>query len=210
MNSTKTEIETALVDVRKAYRLLYDYQRSALDAAKYVGSQLGLEYQGGYSHFSNSAPKDGKGFLDNWAWDWLNLIFYEFHFNRQVSRDNCLNMSIWLFSDTGFFVSDHAAPDKLAVSTFASPEKSGTKLGFLFYRKWKDSYYPMLRDTPENLRRFIEKNKLPAQMEDCNLFGICCDFSRLADGTSADEVVTELVRLGSAKGFPLERQSKAT
>ena len=43
MNISQKEIEKALVDVRKAYRLLHDYQQAVLDAAKYIGSRLGLE-----------------------------------------------------------------------------------------------------------------------------------------------------------------------
>jgi hypothetical protein len=209
MNSSKTEIESALVDVRKAYRLLYDYQRAALDAAKYVGSQLGIEYQGGYSYFSESAPRDGRGSLDNWAWDWLNLMFYEFHFQREEPKGEWLNLSIWLFSDTGYYVSDHAAPDKRAINTFAPPEKSGTKVGFVLYHHWEDQYHGQLFDTPENLRRFIEKGELPALLKDDGVLGTCYDFSRLADQTSADEVIAELIRLAKSKGFSLERQTKA-
>ena len=208
MNASKSEIESSLVDVRKAYRLLYDYQRAALDAVKYIGSQLGFDYQGGYSHFSDSAPRDGRGSLDNWAWDWLNLMFYEFHFQREGAKGKLVNLSIWLFSDTGYFISDHAAPDKRAVNTYASSEKSGTKLGIVVYHHWKEQYHGQLFDTPENLRRFIEKGELPTLLKDDGVLGMCCDFSRLADQSSADEVITELIRLAKIKGFPLEQHTK--
>jgi hypothetical protein len=208
MNTTKTDIESALVDVRRAYRLLYDYQRAALDSAKYIGSQLGLEYKGGHSYFSDCAPRDGRGSLDNWAWDWLNLMCYEFHFQQTIAKDKYLNFSIWLFSDTGYFISDHSAPDQLIVNTFASPEKSGTKLGFVVYWTWKNTYHNQLWETPENLRRFIEKGELPSQMDDDGVLGMCSDFSCLADQNSSDEVIAELVRFAKAKGFPLEKQTK--
>lgn len=48
MNTNPAEIADALLDVRKSYRLLHDYQRAALDAASYIGNRLGLSYQGGY------------------------------------------------------------------------------------------------------------------------------------------------------------------
>jgi len=209
MTSRKNEIEAALVDVRKAYRLLYDYQRSALDAAKYVGSKLGVEYKGGYSHFSNSSPKDRKGSLENWAWDWLNLMFYEFHFQGQLSDKSDINLSIWLFSDTGYFVSNHAAPDKRDINTFALPENSATKMGFLFYRHWDESYYPLLKDTLGNLRRFVEKGEIPSQMHEGGVLGMSCDFSRLSNQISADELIAELVILAKTTGFELDQQNKA-
>jgi hypothetical protein len=136
-------------------------------------------------------------------------MFYEFHFNREITEKDVINLSIWLFSDTGFFISDHAAPDKRVVNTFASPEKSGTKFGFLVYRHWKEEYYGQLRDTPANLRRFIEEGELPALLSEDGVLGMCSDFSRLADQNLADEVIAELVRLAKTKGFPLEQQPKS-
>jgi hypothetical protein len=41
MNPSTASIEQALLDVRKAYRLLHDYQRMVMDALNYVGSSWG-------------------------------------------------------------------------------------------------------------------------------------------------------------------------
>ena len=140
MTPSQTEIEKALVDVRTAYRLLHDYQRAALDAAKYIGTQLSFDYRGGYQGFTdNSSPKPGKGHLSLSSWDWLNLVFYDFHFTRRLGSTD-LNLLIRLFSDTGYFISDDPSPDKTVVSTFAPVELSRTMVGFLFYMEWKPEY----------------------------------------------------------------------
>ena len=117
MNISQKEIEKALVDVRKAYRLLHDYQQAVLDAAKYIGSRLGLDYGGGYPCFGNCSPRPGK--IANSTWDWLNLVFYDFHFQTKIA-DRDVNFLIRLFSDTGYFVSSHLSPEKADVSTFCA------------------------------------------------------------------------------------------
>lgn len=210
MNVSKTEVDHALVDVRKAFRLLHDYQRAALDAAKYIGTQLGLPYAGGYQHFSDHAsPRDAGGSLDNCAWDWLNLMFYEFHFQLKEQNGKYTNLSIWLLSDTGYFISDDRALDKTDINTFAPVDKAETKVGFLLYRNWGSKYYEQLRDTPENFRRFIKNNgELPALLKDEGVIGKCCDFSRISDDKSADEVIDELVFL-TRGSYELKRASKA-
>ena len=208
MNASMVKIDEALLDVRKAYRLLHDYQRMALDATKYIGTQLGLTYKGGYPYFSDCAPRDGKGSLDNWAWDWLNLMFYEFHFQREITKDQWLNLSIWLFSDTGYFVSDVRAREQTDVNTFVPVDKAGTKVGFLLYRHWKQEYY-QLKDNPEYLRRFLEhEGELPGLLKDDGVLGKCCDFSQLADEASTEAVIDGLVKLAQDGELPLNRVKK--
>ncbi|HKW28845.1 MAG TPA: hypothetical protein VJT54_05885 [Verrucomicrobiae bacterium] len=208
MNVSTAKIDEALLDVRKAYRLLHDYQRMALDAAKYIGTQLELTYVGGYPCFSKCAPRDGKGSLDNWAWDWLNLMFYEFHFHREITKDQWINLSIWLFSDTGYFISDDRARNQTDVNTFLPVDKAGTKVGFLLYRDWKQEYY-RLRDNEEYLRRFLEhEGELPELLKDGGVLGTCCDFSQLADEASTEAVIDGLVRLAQDGKLPLNRVKK--
>ena len=83
------EVESAFTEVRKAYRLLADYQRKVLDLVDFIGSSFGRTYSGGYPKYGNPSPRNGRGSLDYWSWDWLNLYFYEFHFGTE-KIDNCL------------------------------------------------------------------------------------------------------------------------
>lgn len=208
MSATKNDLDRALLDVRKAYRLLHDYQRSVLDAAKYIGAQLGFTYCGGYSRFSKSAPISGQGNLDNWSWDWLNLVFYEFRFTRETKGSRGLNCSILLFSDTGFFVSDNPEPDKTEISTFAAVEVSSSKVAFLFYNDPKNRHEAFWEDR-DAVRRFLGTGKLPATLERDPIRGACFDFSRMCDAKSADDLIDELVRLDVDGRFQLKRMTKA-
>lgn len=208
MSVPQANIETALLDVRKAYRLLHDYQRAALDAAKYIGAQLGLTYAGGYSRFSEPAPKQGKGHLDNWSWDWLNLMFYEFQFEDRTGEN--VHLSMWLFSDTGYFLEEGPEGDKKPVSSFAPVEMSGTKVGFALCGAPKKHFGEMCDDR-DAVRRFLSNDgELPEELMKDGVVALCCDFSRLRDEGSTDTVITELIERAKSAGLSLNRVKKST
>ena len=135
------KIDQALLDVRKSYRLLYDYQRRILDLVKFIKGKYRLKYEGGYPKFSKSAPRDGRGNLENWAWDWLSMYFYEFHFYPQKNGDNDTHFSAFLLNDTGYFLS--AKDERLhrkTLSGFADVEKSETKLILIAGHNYWDAW----------------------------------------------------------------------
>lgn len=118
------DFENAMMNVRLAFRLLYIYNKKMLDLMKYISSLINLRYEGGWPKFSKASPREGKGTLDNWAWDWLNMYYYEFHF---ADSNGCL-FSIILQSDTGKWDSN---VDKLSIDQYASAEDSKTRLVFI-------------------------------------------------------------------------------
>lgn len=99
----KNNIRETLCEVRALYRLLYNYQRRIMDLVGYIGSRYGLTYNGGYSKFSNTTPRNGRGNLGNWAWDWLNMYYYEFNFYPKEIEENTLYFSVFILSDTGYY-----------------------------------------------------------------------------------------------------------
>ena len=199
--TSPNDIHAALLDVRKAYRLLHDYQRAALDAAQYIGSKLGFIYIGGVPNFSNPSPGVEKGKLSNSAWDWLNMYYYDMFFQRK--RDD-LKFSIFLFSDTGYFLSKHSAPEKDDIKTFSPVEGAGTKVGFLFYRKWVEDVAALM-ETKDVLSRWFQHDELPPLLRERAVFGKCCDFARVCDEASADGVIDELSTLAKKNGLMLEK-----
>lgn len=139
MNPSLPNIEATLLEVRKAYRLLHDYQRLVLDAVDYVGKQLGFTYAGGYPKFSSASPGQGRGKLGCWAWDWLNMILYEFHFTRTGNEGKLWRFSLLLISDTGYFCSKLEDANKCEVDSYLPVDGSATKIGFLMSaREWPD------------------------------------------------------------------------
>ncbi|MBU2526819.1 MAG: hypothetical protein KKC03_09490 [Bacteroidetes bacterium] len=126
------ELKNSLIEVRKAYRLLYDYQKKVLDLVQFIGSEYGRSYNGGYSKYCNVAPRNGKGSLDQWAWDWLNMYYYEFNFH---DVENKSYFSVLLISDTGFYEAkneDSKFNDKLELEKYTNAERSSTKLAFVY------------------------------------------------------------------------------
>lgn len=122
----KNEFKQTLVEVRRAYRLIYLYQRRVLDLVNFIGSKMSLNFHSGWSKFSNPAGTNSRVKLNKWAWDWLMLYFYEFHFG--TVRDE-IRFSIVLQSDSGFFESE--STNKLDISKFINSEESSTKLFFV-------------------------------------------------------------------------------
>lgn len=200
MNTNLSEIAAALLDVRKAYRLLHDYQRAALDAAGYIGNRLGFSYQGGYPRFTSCAPRSGRGRLEDSAWDWLNFYYYEFHFRKQESEQSSVNLSILLFCDTAYYLNHSVAPVRDDPATYPAAEQSETKLGFLFYRKWQSAYDSIFSDR-EQIREFLVEGKLEPMLIDGGVRGRVRDFSSLASQETAEQLVRELVNFGTTEGF---------
>lgn len=204
MNPPPAKIEDALLDVRKAYRLLHDYQRMVLDAVNYIGKQLGMTYAGGWPKYSDPSPRNGGGELENWAWDWLNMVLYGFHFNRPLADGNMLQMTILLISDTGYFASKAEPKAEPTGTDFLPAEQSRTAIGFLISAKnWPD---PAFMDSNAGMAAFIESGgSLPAEYANTGVVATCCSLSRLATLEETNVLIDELIALAGKSGIPLAR-----
>lgn len=135
-----------LLQIRKAYRLLFDYQTKLLGLVKYIGGRFGYNYEGGYPKFSGNGPREGKGNLERWSWDWLNLYFHEFHFSAKVNANgDKLSFAVFILIDDGYF---QAFPeckdnsDRIKVEQFEKAELSQSKLILVVgYNCWCRSAY---------------------------------------------------------------------
>lgn len=204
MKPSTPEIEAVLVDVRRAYRLLHDYQRMVLDAVDYLAKQLGMNYRGGWPKFSDASPKPGKGGLDFWSWDWLNMVFYEFHFGSPLQPEGYPRMSVLLISDSGYFCTDATDADQTDITTFLPPERSQTYIGFLISgSKWP---HPGFMDTQVGMKTFIEGGgRLPLEYAAEGLVGRCWNLSRLLTEEGTDEVIDDLLAAAVKAKIALRR-----
>lgn len=203
MNPSTASIEQALLDVRKAYRLLHDYQQMVLDALNYITKQLGLNYGGGYPKFSDASPREGKGGFDYWSWDWLNMMEYDFHASRDLGDGAWLRFSMLLVSDTGYFSSRQETLEKTEVASFLPPEQSQTKLGFVISAKgWK----PEFMVDRQAMKMFVETGgELPAEFASPEIVTRCYDLARIVNEDSTNELIDELIGAANASGIPLQR-----
>lgn len=127
------DLNNAFIEVRKAYRLLADYQRKVLDLVDFIGNSFGRTYHGGHSKYGDPTPRNGKGSLDLWSWDWLTMYYYEFHFGTQEINNDKITFSVFIVSDTGYYNGkiNNKKLDKRETELFTSPQDSETKLIFL-------------------------------------------------------------------------------
>lgn len=138
------ELDNFLEDSRKSFRNLYIYIDRVKDIMKYIDSLLlGHNYTSGHTQFSKIAADRTRALLSKWAWDWLPMYNYEFHFG--VSIETNVSFSIIVVADTGFY--DTEQKEKLNIDHFGDIEQSISKVIFCVgQNKWFKN-----TGTPEDL-----------------------------------------------------------
>lgn len=153
------QLHNQLADVRKAYRLVYQFQKRVLNILRLFEDEFSIEYYGGYAQFSNQTPAASFGSLDDSPWDWLNLYLHEFHFREEELRYRYrINLSVFLVSDTGYF--DALNADKSNTKTFVPADESTSKLVFMIGKDaWHDSFDDFQLNFKSNSPDFIRTTK---------------------------------------------------
>jgi hypothetical protein len=137
----KNNIENGILQIRKAYRLLFDYQTRILDLMSYIEGKTDFSFHSGWPLYSYASPKKGKGSLNLWSWDWLNFYYYHFHFGSIKKEGNAFYFGITHMADTGFFESQSQNPDKRNLKDYKNCEDSGSKLIFVVgLNLWEDAW----------------------------------------------------------------------
>ena len=69
LTKEQQQLETALCEVRKAHRLIYEYQRRMQDLSWFIKTKLGFDKYEGYKMFSAPLSSRNTIHLENWSWD---------------------------------------------------------------------------------------------------------------------------------------------
>jgi hypothetical protein len=151
-----------LLEVRKAYRLLYDYQARILDLMTFIGQSYNLPFQKGYPKFNNG----GKNNLKSSSWNWLEMYYYSFHFNNEanIAEEN-LYLSVFLLNDTGYFDKklDNKDIYRSDVQNFVEAEDSKSKLIFVAGKKdwvWSEKIDMLGTDFTTNVKGQSENGNM--------------------------------------------------
>lgn len=149
--------EELFLNVRRAYRLLYEVQDSARKVANYYSSKLDFIDYAGLQLFSDFPEKkkpslddyaDIKVYTDKWTWDLFPCYMFEYYF---VSKDGYKCMSMVCVMDDGAF----NAKNILDTSTYFSVEDSSSYI-LLTYTKYSGTesdriwYYNLYPDISES------------------------------------------------------------
>lgn len=147
--NTKADIRQMMEDVRKAHRLVYQFQDRMIQLINRIANDYGLNHPVGRKRFSNPIGSVRRGddypaanlrVHDKWAWDMLYTYEFEYYFGK-VSR-NGMNgcLTIFQVSDNGYYLADGHHLElgakthlyKRAVNDFWPADKSDSYLVFAF------------------------------------------------------------------------------
>ncbi len=132
------QLNNTLIDIRNAYRLLFEYQDRIRNLVLFIGGHLDFDFSEGNSLFSNTISKGSKVNLNSWSWDWLPMYFYQFKF----AKKNDLTFSIFILTDSGFFDANNRSEqssNKLKPDTFNTAANSKSQLFFVIGKDmWRD------------------------------------------------------------------------
>jgi hypothetical protein len=198
---TKEQLQLILPEVRAAYRLLYFYQDRVLGTVQYITDKLGLRYAGGWSTFSNVTPRDGKGSLENWSWDWLNMYHYQFYLGEREADGQRIAISVFVQSDTGFY--DRSDAEETDPTTFAPVEQSATRLQFLIGRNlWHPAVAEEFAKTYTSACNDYVVLTGKAEGKEGMLIVKSFPLEEFADEIAIQERLKELVNYCNANGIP--------
>jgi hypothetical protein len=133
MNDKKNELAAALMDVRRAYRLLHAYHRRLQDLFQCLDDVLvpkGIHFKHWRSSNVDRLPKKSKPFFRNWAWD-LTPAYQMSCVWEGVNRKHTYSIGIDAIADTGYNASGDGEPDP---SRFKSADHCGSELQIGFWR----------------------------------------------------------------------------
>lgn len=129
---TEEQLKVAFCEVRKAHRLIYEYQRRMQDLSWFIKNKLGFDQYTGWKKFSYPLNSRHTIRVDNWSWDWIYTYMYEYHLGEQSNKknENSWKCSVIQISDTGFFKKQKDGAERTQVNTFAPADESESKLIF--------------------------------------------------------------------------------
>ena len=197
------KLHQALLDVRKAYRLLYNYQRMIMDSAGHIGRQLDMPFEGGWPHFSDAARTEKRVRLKDWAWDWLNMVFYDFHFVKNLPDDKKLRLSVMFISDDGYFLAEDGRLDPQDVLGYLDVGRSSSHIAFVMSASGWDTDFTKNK---EEMKKFIETGReLPKDYAGLGMAAKCFDLACIADEDSMGHLLDDVVAFANMSGIPLQR-----
>lgn len=130
---TEEQLKVAFCEVRKAHRLIYEYQRRMQDLTWFIKNKLGFNVYEGYKKFSDPLKSSNRIGVDYWSWDWIYTYVFEYYLGWQENKDkhNSWRLSVIQISDTGYYKNKLKGSSETYLSSYASPEESESRL--LFY-----------------------------------------------------------------------------
>lgn len=136
----ENSLKKTFIDVRRAFRLIYELQRRINDIVYYIKEQTYFENCVGIKRFSREISNRKQAlddyaklklFKDMWAWDFIYGYQFEFYFGNLQIDNLWASMSVLQISDDGFAISKKGNKEETETSTFESAENSESYFLFM-------------------------------------------------------------------------------
>ncbi len=141
------ELQQALLDVRKAQRLLVAFHQRVLPVIQKIGDDLDCNFDYWYPVNHELSPRGTANPFNRWYWDYSSLADATFFFlpedteNRNSAPKGAWALTIRLQTDTGISDSFSKKPRNWdALELNAPPEKSQTRLVISAFRSTQDTF----------------------------------------------------------------------
>lgn len=201
------DIDNAFVDVRRAFRLLAEYQKRVLSIVNYIKEQTPYNDMWGSKWFSDpignrrKSPDSDYAKLsvshDMWSWNYLYGYVFEYYFGSKKIDKKDIEMSIIQVSDDGFYISRKDRPTHTKPSTFESVEDSHSYIIInAGYGMWMDDEQSNSYD--EYLTSFLKSDcDVKIHTDDKGHFFVCKRYpiSRFVSQQGADEIIRDYGRI---------------
>lgn len=205
--------DITLVEVRKAYRLLYSYQKGILNLMNYIGKRLGFTFENIEPRFSNESNYKK---LEKNAWDWLNLYCCAFHFtNEREEGKTVIYFSIFLITDTGFFEkglhnnSNNKSTLIYKLEEYEEEKDSNSKLIFVVGESQVDKVNRNdIKNYFKEYRDLLKEEEGKYDKEGKKIFYKYYNLEEFLDEDGAREKLEDFVRSCKEEGISLELKDK--
>lgn len=222
--NTKEDIKQMMADVRRAHRLIYQYQDRMIQLMNRIALEYGLGNPSGRKRFSNAIGSMRRSddyseanlrIHDKWAWDMVYPYEFEYYFGKDIRSGLACCLSVFQLSDNGYYLADgyyresinaNGHMSKRMVEDFWPSDKSSSYLIFAiecfpdnehryFFKHPKNSIVSLYGGDTNSIIKRYNNNVLVA----CR-FQIEDFFSRV----SVDEILIEFANLVKCEtGFTL-------
>lgn len=113
--NTKEDIKQMMADVRRAHRLIYQYQDRMIQLMNRIALEYGLSNPSGRKRFSNAIgtmrrgndyPEANLRVHDKWAWDMVYPYEFEYYFGKSIRSGLACCLSVFQLSNNGYYLAD--------------------------------------------------------------------------------------------------------
>lgn len=216
-------IENMLADVRRAHRLVFEYQKRMLDLMKLVRNQYNFPNSpAGKKHFSKPLHNTEKFSKDNkdaaninifesmWAWDFIYSYEMEYYFGEKTNNGYKCSMSIFQITDNGFYLKDGFEREqrknitkdlKLKTEKFWDAEESSSYLIFVAEVCKEDTKSVLFPNVQEHIMELYGKENdiLVNNYNECTLVAKRYPVSKFFNYDSSKECIDDFAETIKSK-----------